>query len=377
MKTNIKFFTHDTQAHRNYKLRALRAMYGFEGYGRFWALNEMIGEAEACILDLSTPLKKGAVASDLGMNIPEFDKFISFMSDPETCGLISILDDGRVTTERVKEDLDRVMKNRIRKRGDAKEEKTARTFDETACQNKESTCTKSEVDKNSEDSLPPLENSNNSNKNTSTRQKGKTARRFNETARTFYTDKTRQDKTRLDKNSAADSINLSQKGKSRASPDSAAADFLISEVLKIRCKDSTGLILKQPEVSAILDKLKAQNLGEAFLEFLIARILKNPDVKKPAGFLKHTLLNLSDYADYVDDFRTNRALPTKPARPKLPDCFCAGDLRISDDIAQCTNCGAMWELIDNSWKSIARDEAVDISGIFKKKSVFQAGLQAK
>ena len=169
---------------------------------------------------------------------------------------------------------------------------------------------------------------------------------------------------------------FSSEGNTRASPDFAAADFLSSDVLKSRCKDSTGLILKPPEIAIILNSLKAQNLGEAFLEFLFARIRKNSDVNKPAGFLKHLLLNLGDFEDYVGDFRKIKNKPHVPKRPEIPKCFCKGEIRDGGDVCQCSNCGAMWELVDNSWRTVPKAEIPDISGIFKKKSAFQPESKA-
>jgi Lin1244/Lin1753-like, N-terminal len=183
-----------------------------------------------------------------------------------------------------------------------------------------------------------------------------------------------QSKAKKSKVNSAASINLTQEGET--SKDYAAADFLDSETLKSRCMDSTGLNLKPPEIKAILEQLKAQNLGAVFLDFILVRIRERADVKSPAGFLKKTLLNLSDYPDFVKDFRKARASPPKPKKQKVPKCFCGqDDQRICEDLAQCTNCGAMWEFKNRKWISIPKPEATELSGIFNKKSAFSTGIQ--
>ena len=40
MKDNLPYFSHDNNARRHPKMKALIAEFGYEGYGRFWALND-------------------------------------------------------------------------------------------------------------------------------------------------------------------------------------------------------------------------------------------------------------------------------------------------------------------------------------------------
>lgn len=111
MKQNIDFFTHDTDAHEHPKHELLIATYGYEGYGRFWALNEMIGRAAEARLDLSVKRNRSKVANVLNMTLPELDEFIDFLSSDE-CELVDKSDDYVLTTERTQHDLGYAMSTR-------------------------------------------------------------------------------------------------------------------------------------------------------------------------------------------------------------------------------------------------------------------------
>jgi hypothetical protein len=112
MKENLVFFTHDRDAHHHPKMRALRAKYGNGGYGAFWILNELIASSSLGLLDLSKSLNRMATAEDLRMTPDEFDGFLSFL---EAVELIQS-EGGVVTTDRVQEDLGRVIPEREKAR---------------------------------------------------------------------------------------------------------------------------------------------------------------------------------------------------------------------------------------------------------------------
>jgi hypothetical protein len=119
VKNNLQFFSHDNDARNNWKHKALRSRYGWEGEGRFWALNEMVAEADDCRLDLSRAGKRSSYAEDLGMSLEELDEFLAFLADSELCDLI-LYENGIVTTKRTQEDLERVERNREKHREVAK-----------------------------------------------------------------------------------------------------------------------------------------------------------------------------------------------------------------------------------------------------------------
>ena len=119
MKENLPYFRHDNDALEDEKCQALLAQYGFAGYGKFWALNESISKATAARLDLSRKVIRAQTAVKLQFTLAEFDAFLSFLSNPDECGLIQY-ESGIVTTKRTQQDLAAVMENRIRKRKDGK-----------------------------------------------------------------------------------------------------------------------------------------------------------------------------------------------------------------------------------------------------------------
>ena len=107
MKNNLPYFSHDSDSCSHWKHEALRARYDWAGYGRFWALNELISRAENCQLRIGNPLIRASSAAKIGFSVQDFDTFIAFLADPTQCGLVHILD-GILTTDRTQEDLEKV-----------------------------------------------------------------------------------------------------------------------------------------------------------------------------------------------------------------------------------------------------------------------------
>lgn len=115
MKDDLPYFSHDNDSRNHAKMKALRARYGWTGYGQFWALNEMIAGAAEARLDLGRKVVRAATACELGMTPEAMDDFLSFLSNVDECGLIHYTD-GIITTDRTQEDYDRVAMERSRKR---------------------------------------------------------------------------------------------------------------------------------------------------------------------------------------------------------------------------------------------------------------------
>lgn len=67
------YFSHDSNARNDEKILALREKYGFEGYGLFWALVEMMREDENCML---SHCKRNAIAYGLHCDASMLEKFI-------------------------------------------------------------------------------------------------------------------------------------------------------------------------------------------------------------------------------------------------------------------------------------------------------------
>lgn len=112
MLTNIKFYQRDVGSHRHPKFIILRNKYGWEGDARFWALNDLIGEAEECLLDYSEKRQKMQLVAVLGFStVAELEEFIDYLVSDE-CALITQIEPYVITTDRVQEALSLTMKGR-------------------------------------------------------------------------------------------------------------------------------------------------------------------------------------------------------------------------------------------------------------------------
>jgi len=78
MKNDLPFFPHDNNARNHPKMKALIAEFGYEGYGKFWVLNECIAESSGEFIYISRKINKLSLAEELGFNGDEFNKFIKF-----------------------------------------------------------------------------------------------------------------------------------------------------------------------------------------------------------------------------------------------------------------------------------------------------------
>jgi hypothetical protein len=101
MKNDLPYFSHDNNARNHPKMRALIVKYGYEGYGRFWALNERIAESDGAYIDISRKINKLDLASELRLDESGLDDFLKFLSDTEI-DLINI-ENSIVTTDRINE----------------------------------------------------------------------------------------------------------------------------------------------------------------------------------------------------------------------------------------------------------------------------------
>ena len=80
-------------------MKALIAEFGFEGYGRFWALCERIAEDSDAYLDISKKVNKLDLAGELGLDGNGLDTFLSFLADSEI-DLIN-MENGIITVDRI------------------------------------------------------------------------------------------------------------------------------------------------------------------------------------------------------------------------------------------------------------------------------------
>ncbi len=114
MKNNIEYYPHEKGSHLNGKFKMLRLKYGWEGEGRFWALNNIMADSEGCILDLNKKYVKADVVETLGFSITEFDEYIKYLV--EECELIYFSEEGKITNKTLQERFEICMKEREKAR---------------------------------------------------------------------------------------------------------------------------------------------------------------------------------------------------------------------------------------------------------------------
>ena len=104
MKNNLDHYPHRTDASDHPKCRVLRQKFGWEGFGKFWALCDIIGNAENCKYDLGKPFNRINLMGRLEFqDDKEMVDFIDFLAS-ENCELIQKEGDF-LTTETAQEAL--------------------------------------------------------------------------------------------------------------------------------------------------------------------------------------------------------------------------------------------------------------------------------
>ncbi len=109
MSKGLKYYSHYSNSHNHWKFKRLRSVYGWEGEGKFWALNNMIAASDECKLDLSNEEKREQIAADLDFSLEEFNDFIKHLV--EKFRLVKN-GDGRYITDNTQEDLEVFEKKR-------------------------------------------------------------------------------------------------------------------------------------------------------------------------------------------------------------------------------------------------------------------------
>ena len=111
MKNNIEYYRHSAVSDQHPKFKMLRNRYGWEGEGKFWALNNRIAQAENCCLNITKKYNKASIANDLGFKIDEFDEYIQFLIGD--CELVIQTEEG-LTTDTIQENFLNVSEKRMR-----------------------------------------------------------------------------------------------------------------------------------------------------------------------------------------------------------------------------------------------------------------------
>lgn len=110
MKNNISYYTHKADSHNHWKFKVLRKRYGWAGEGKFWALNNMIADAEGCTLDLGDEGKLASIAVDLDFEPTGLKEFIQYLLHVSK---LVFEKDGGITTGIVQDIFSEVMDRRI------------------------------------------------------------------------------------------------------------------------------------------------------------------------------------------------------------------------------------------------------------------------
>jgi hypothetical protein len=114
MKNNLDYYQHDADSDSHPKFKMLRVEFGWAGDGMFWALNNRIAKSENCCIDLNKKYIKASLASDLGLSLDEFERFIQHIL--VECELIKEINPGVITTDRIQETFAQVQANREKAR---------------------------------------------------------------------------------------------------------------------------------------------------------------------------------------------------------------------------------------------------------------------
>lgn len=113
MKNNLEYYQHFVDAHLHPKFKMLRVKYGWEGEGKFWALNSIIGKSDECKLDISRKFIVADILELFGFAQKEFEEFINYLVNE--CELID-RDSNIITTEIVQENFQTTMNKRLKSR---------------------------------------------------------------------------------------------------------------------------------------------------------------------------------------------------------------------------------------------------------------------
>lgn len=113
MKNNIDYYQHFADSHQHPKFKMLRIKYGWEGEGKFWALNNMIANSEECWLDLSRKFILADLLELFQIQADEFLEFIEYLVSE--CELL-IRDNDKITTSIIQEILETTNRKRKRER---------------------------------------------------------------------------------------------------------------------------------------------------------------------------------------------------------------------------------------------------------------------
>lgn len=111
MRDGLPWFQHDATLGETAEAEAIIATYGWQGYGRYQRLRELIAGRPGCRLNLSKSLHRAQVARKLDMSPQDLDAFLAFLSDPDRCGAFHYRD-CVLSDDHIDADLERARRTR-------------------------------------------------------------------------------------------------------------------------------------------------------------------------------------------------------------------------------------------------------------------------
>lgn len=313
MKEDLPWFRHKKDARHSSGAKALIAEYGFEGYGRYDALLEIIASQPGARIDLSLKKNRAGYAGELRMSPTDFEAFIVFLADPDECGLIRY-ENGLLWSDDIESDYSRVERKR-------------------------------DTDKRKYQSRQPNDTGNGNSDN----GKGNSD---------TGNDTERAEQSRIEQNRIP-----------ACSAEPAAAAELTEEIGKALSSCPYASRITKADHAKIAERLILSQLDAGFVAYCIKRT-GEAKASNPGGFLRSALFGSRGYEEYPDAYRESRAkmqaaTPSRDPPPKT--CSeCGGKITLIAGEAVCGKCGAAWTWYDD-WQSWERSpesyQRVDLSAL--------------
>lgn len=112
----MAYFFHDSNARHDPKLELLRDEHGWDALGRWWALVEMLAEADGHLVEVTRPQQWRRLANSLELeSVDDAKQFVAWL---EECGLVDheALASGHVMSPRLFRNAERMAENTAHKR---------------------------------------------------------------------------------------------------------------------------------------------------------------------------------------------------------------------------------------------------------------------
>jgi hypothetical protein len=315
MGTEVPWFRHGSDDRNSPGGRALRAQYGFEGWGRYQMLLEVIAAQPGAMLDLSKKVNRSSYALELGLSPDLFDAFIVFLADPDECGLIHKEGD----TVRAKDTDDAFVQLKKKRLANAASYESKKKIDTPPVS--ESGSDYSAAEKTNSVSLP-----------------------------------TTTDRHCLETNIKKTTAEEKPVDNSGCPP--AAFDYFGMK----RELEKEGIVFSDRDLAKIGRRLEGLGVsdGGAYAAYVIERS-RRADPESLGGYVKAALMK---YENWPAEYRASRPAARDPPIPDPGPCECGGDRVWGGGVPKterkCVRCGARIEFKDGLW-SLALRKAEGVS----------------